>query len=121
MGLSKRSAGSLAAMWHHPSRWSPAPASGFNAYFFRNIAMPLNPDELAQISALTLAHYQSSAEDFREGTRDHDVSQNIAALLRHIEDEKPWRILDFGCGPGRDLRTFSGLGHTAIGLDGCAE
>ena len=63
--------------------------------------MPLSPDELAQISALTLAHYQSSAEDFREGTRDHDVSQNIAALLRHIEGEKPWRILDFGCGPGR--------------------
>lgn len=62
--------------------------------------MPLSPDELAQISALTLAHYQSSAEDFREGTRDHDVSQNIAALLRHIEGEKPWRILDFGCGPG---------------------
>ncbi|QNH07029.1 class I SAM-dependent methyltransferase [Pseudomonas sp. B11D7D] len=83
--------------------------------------MPLSIDELAQISTLTLAHYQSSAEDFREGTRDHDVSQNIAALLRHIEGEKPWRILDFGCGPGRDLRTFSGLGHTAVGLDGCAE
>ena len=49
--------------------------------------MPLSPDELAQISALTLAHYQNSAEDFREGTRDHDVSQNIAALLRHIENE----------------------------------
>ena len=83
--------------------------------------MPLSPDELAQISALTLAHYRSSAEDFREGTRDHDVSQNIAALLRHIEGEKPWRILDFGCGPGRDLRTFSALGHQAIGLDGCGE
>ncbi|SDP57993.1 class I SAM-dependent methyltransferase [Ectopseudomonas guguanensis] len=83
--------------------------------------MPLSPDELAQISALTLAHYQGCAEDFREGTRDHDVSQNIAALLRHIEGDKPWRILDFGCGPGRDLRTFSGMGHEAIGLDGCAE
>ena len=80
--------------------------------------MPLSPDELAQISALTLAHYQSSAEDFREGTRDHDVSQNIAALLRHIEGEKPWRILDFGCGPGRDLRDFHDRGHEPIGLDG---
>lgn len=83
--------------------------------------MPLSPDELAQISALTLAHYQGSAESFREGTRDHDVSQNIAALLRHIQAEAPWRILDFGCGPGRDLRTFSALGHQATGLDGCGE
>ena len=83
--------------------------------------MPLTLDELAQISALTLSHYQDSAEDFRAGTRDHDVSQNIAALLRHIEAPRPWRILDLGCGPGRDLRTFSALGHQAVGLDGCAE
>lgn len=81
--------------------------------------MPLTPDDLAKISTLTLAHYQSCAEEFREGTRDHDVSQNIAALLRHIEAPAPLRILDFGCGPGRDLRTFSALGHQACGLDGC--
>lgn len=81
--------------------------------------MPLSPDDLAQISALTLAHYQDSAEGFREGTRDHDVSQNIAALLRHIQAEPPLRILDFGCGPGRDLRTFRALGHDPVGLDGC--
>jgi len=81
--------------------------------------MPLSPDELAQISALTLRHYQQCAEEFRAGTRDHDVSQNIAALLGHIQAEPPYQILDFGCGPGRDLRTFAALGHTAIGLDGC--
>ncbi|UTW06113.1 class I SAM-dependent methyltransferase [Pseudomonas benzenivorans] len=81
--------------------------------------MPLTPEQLQQISALTLGHYQDHAEDFRDGTRDHDVSQNVAALLQHIEAPAPWRILDFGCGPGRDLRTFKALGHTAIGLDGC--
>lgn len=83
--------------------------------------MPLSSDDLAQISALTLAHYQGCAEGFRDATRDHDVSQNIAALLRAIEGEAPWQILDFGCGPGRDLRTFSALGHVAVGLDGCPE
>src|SRR3990167_10145031 len=81
--------------------------------------MPLTADDLTQISALTLQHYAECAEEFREGTRDHDVSQNIAALLGHIQAEPHYRILDFGCGPGRDLRTFSALGHTAIGLDGC--
>lgn len=81
--------------------------------------MPLSPAELARISTLTLAHYQDCAEDFREGTRDHDVSQNVAALLAHIQAEPPYRILDFGCGPGRDLRTFAALGHQPVGLDGC--
>ena len=61
------------------------------------------------------------AEDFREGTRDHDVSQNIEALLRHIQAEPPLTILDFGCGPGRDLQTFTRMGHHAIGLDGSQE
>lgn len=83
--------------------------------------MPLSAEELAQISTLTLRHYQDCAEDFREGTREHDVSQNIAALLRHIQADAPFQILDFGCGPGRDLRTFSALGHMPIGLDGCPQ
>lgn len=81
--------------------------------------MCLSAEQLAQISALTVQHYQDCAEDFREGTRGHDVSQNIAALLAPIEATAPYQILDFGCGPGRDLRTFSAMGHTAVGLDGC--
>jgi SAM-dependent methyltransferase len=80
--------------------------------------MKLKAQDLAQITDKTLDHYNQVAEDFREGTRDHDVSQNIAALLRHIEGQAPWQILDFGCGPGRDLKTFSGMGHVAVGLDG---
>lgn len=66
----------------------------------------------------TLEHYNERATEFREGTRDHDVTQNIDALLRHIRSARPWRILDFGCGPGRDLATFRALGHSAIGVDG---
>lgn len=27
-------------------------------------------------------------------------------------------MLDFGCGPGRDLQTFTRMGHIAVGLDG---
>ena len=71
-----------------------------------------------ELSRLTLAHYETRAESFREGTRDHDVSQNIAALLAAIRTEPPFDILDFGCGPGRDLQTFTALGHRPVGLDG---
>ncbi|MBE2258885.1 MAG: class I SAM-dependent methyltransferase [Candidatus Accumulibacter sp.] len=80
--------------------------------------MPLRPDELEQIAAQTIEHYNQNAANFRDATRDHDVSQNVAALLRHIEGLAPFTILDFGCGPGRDLKTLAGLGHRAIGLDG---
>src|SRR5438132_921623 len=39
-------------------------------------------DDLDRIAAVTLGHYEAEAEAFREGTRDHDVRQNVAALLR---------------------------------------
>jgi SAM-dependent methyltransferase len=80
--------------------------------------MELDPSDLDKISAVTLQHYDAHAEDFRDGTYDHDVTQNIAALLHHIEVEPPLTILDFGCGPGRDLKAFTTLGHCAVGLDG---
>ncbi|MET0659391.1 MAG: SAM-dependent methyltransferase, partial [Steroidobacteraceae bacterium] len=47
--------------------------------------MMLDSNGLATISRMTLAHYEERAGDFRAGTIDHDVSQNIAALLRHID------------------------------------
>lgn len=83
--------------------------------------MKLDPHDLENISALTLEHYDQAAEDFWAGTRDHDVSQNIAALLQCIEGEPPFTILDLGCGPGRDLKAFAEQGHIAIGLEGAAR
>ncbi len=83
--------------------------------------MKLNRQDLAEISNRTLEHYNEQAEDFWEGTRNHDVSQNIDALLRHIEGQPPFTILDFGCGPGRDLKLFAELGHHAVGLEGAVR
>lgn len=75
-------------------------------------------EDLTLITAKTLEHYNEHAAEFWEGTRDHDVSQNIEALLRHIRATPPLRILDFGCGPGRDLMAFRALGHVPTGLEG---
>ena len=80
--------------------------------------MPLDPDALQQVVERTLAHYQERADAFWEGTRHHDVEQNIQALLRNIQSEPPFTLLDFGCGPGRDLHTFKQSGHCAVGLEG---
>jgi SAM-dependent methyltransferase len=91
----------------------------------RHVALPtgmsplLTPAELAELSRRTLGHYADNAAAFWQGTRQHDVSQNIDALLEAIGGAGPHRILDFGCGPGRDLSEFRRRGHAVVGLEGC--
>jgi SAM-dependent methyltransferase len=96
----------------------------------------LHPEELEELTQRTLSHYEGHAASFWEGTREHDVSQNIDALLAALADagvsdsnvpvsapgeSRRYRILDFGCGPGRDLVALQHRGHEAVGLDGCAS
>jgi SAM-dependent methyltransferase len=71
-----------------------------------------------EITGRTLENYNQRAEVFWERTREHDVAQNIAAMLLHIHSGPPFTLLDFGCGPGRDLKAFAESGHVAIGLEG---
>jgi len=71
-----------------------------------------------EASARTLNDYGQMAESFWEFTRDHDVTQNYAALLDAIAGAPPLRLLDFGCGPGRDLIALTARGHAVTGLDG---
>ncbi len=82
----------------------------------------LNSAELRVVCEKTLGHYNSRAMDFWLGTRDHDVTQNVDALIRHLPPTTSApRVLDFGCGPGRDLLAFKELGFEAIGLEGALE
>jgi SAM-dependent methyltransferase len=74
-----------------------------------------------ETSTRTLGHYAANALVFRDKTIDHDVAQNIAALLQAIKGSPPFKVLDFGSGPGRDLKTLRNLGHAPTGLDGCSR
>ena len=85
------------------------------------MASKLSKSHLAETSSTTLNHYDRHADSFWRDTRDHDVSQNIDALLGSLTGTGPFRILDFGCGPGRDLKVFRDLGHEAVGLEGAAR
>ena len=76
---------------------------------------------MEEIEKLTIGHYENNAESFRVGTKDHDVSQNIAAFLGALPKDKKLDILDFGCGPGRDVNVFKEMGHRPTGLDGSKE
>lgn len=86
-----------------------------------NSPINLTDAALTEVSERTLAYYNAHADDFEAGTRDHDVRQNMAALLQFIEGPSPFTILDFGCGPGRDLKAFSALGHHVVGLEGAVR
>jgi SAM-dependent methyltransferase len=76
------------------------------------------PTPLSELTQRTLHDYDRMAESFWAGTRDHDVTQNYAALLDALGSSAPQRLLDFGCGPGRDLLALTALGHVVTGLDG---
>ena len=81
----------------------------------------LSKSELDIVSSTTIQHYEVNANAFWEGTKDHDVGQNYKALLSHLPPQANLEILDFGCGPGRDVRYFKSLGHNPTGLDGCMQ
>src|ERR1700678_2113433 len=81
-------------------------AAGDCILSLRRRNMKLNAQGLKEIVNLTLEHYNRRAEEFWAGTRDHDVSQNIAAMLQYIEAEPRFTILDLGCAPGRHLNVF---------------
>ncbi len=77
-----------------------------------------NSEELSLIELTTVGHYDANADSFWEGTKDHDVSQNRDAFLSACVQGKSLDIVDFGCGPGRDLKYFKEIGHVPVGLDG---
>jgi SAM-dependent methyltransferase len=89
--------------------------------FGRDSEMSQSFSNLEKIESSTLNHYDSNAAAFFEGTIGHDVSQNYAAFLGALNDEGGLDILDFGCGPGRDLKYFKDIGHRPVGLDGSGE
>ena len=74
------------------------------------------PAEVRAACEATVADYAQVATGYAQGNMDHDVSQNISAFLR--DRPAPLDILELGCAGGRDLATFSRLGHRATGVAG---
>ena len=79
---------------------------------------PLSRADLDLITARTIDYYERNAVSFWAGTCDHDVTQNYEAFFGALPVRPGLKLLDFGCGPGRDLAYFKGLGHEAVGLEG---
>lgn len=67
----------------------------------------------------SVGFYDRNAQDFRERTFELDMAPLYQAFLRHLPEGA--RILDAGCGPGRDVRAFAERGYRVTGFDASAE
>ena len=72
-------------------------------------------DEKPGIDA-TLRYYREHAEEFAAGTINADMEEIRVRFLVCLP--AGGRILDFGCGTGRDTKAFKDLGYETDALDG---
>src|ERR1051326_2827852 len=63
----------------------------------------------------THAFYESGAEAYEASTRYADLRILQSELLRRVPLNA--RILDLGCGAGRDVRNLVASGYRAVGVD----
>ena len=67
----------------------------------------------------TLDYYNKNANAFASGTKDVDFSEIQSLFLSYLSDGA--RILDFGCGSGRDAKSFHEKGYLVDAVDGSEE
>lgn len=67
----------------------------------------------------TLNYYNQNADAFITGTQNADMSQQYRHFLKHLPGGG--KLLDLGCGGGRDSVYFSSLGFEVTAIDGSEE
>lgn len=64
-------------------------------------------------------YYDENAQEFFDGTVNADMSSHHEKFLELIP--KNGKILDAGCGSGRDTKNFKELGYDVTAIDGSPE
>ncbi|MFX4314790.1 class I SAM-dependent methyltransferase [Enterobacter sp. 63] len=64
---------------------------------------------------MTLHYYQNHAQDFFDGTVNVNMTPLYEAFTRHLTPGS--RVLDAGCGSGRDAKAFHELGYQVDAFD----
>ncbi len=63
----------------------------------------------------TISYYNNNANKYFEQTVGADLSETYERFLKYVPDGG--KIIDIGCGSGRDVAAFSSRGYGAVGLD----
>lgn len=64
---------------------------------------------------MTLHYYQNHAQDFFDGTINVNMTSLYEAFTRHLAPGA--RVLDAGCGSGRDAKAFHEMGYQVDAFD----
>ena len=64
---------------------------------------------------MTLHYYQNHAQDFFDGTVNVDMTPLYEAFTQHLPHGA--RVLDAGCGSGRDAKAFNEMGYQVDAFD----
>jgi SAM-dependent methyltransferase len=64
---------------------------------------------------MTLHYYQNHAQDFFDGTVNVNMTPLYKAFTRHLAPGA--RVLDAGCGSGRDAKAFQEMGYQVDAFD----
>lgn len=67
----------------------------------------------------TIKYYDANAAAFTEGTKDVEFTDTQDKFLGYLKEHS--RVLDFGCGSGRDTKYFMSKGLSVDATDGSAE
>ena len=67
----------------------------------------------------SISYYDTHAQEFFDSTVHYDLSEIYALFLSHLP--KGARILDAGCGSGRDSKYFLSQGYEVEAFDGSLE
>ena len=67
----------------------------------------------------TIDYYNENAQKYFDFSINVDMSKQYNMFLKYIKEGG--RILDFGCGGGRDSKYFSDLGYKVDAIDGSVE
>lgn len=67
----------------------------------------------------TIEYYNQNAESYFRNTVDADFDRRRKKFVSYLPEHA--RIIDIGCGSGRDVKAFCDMGYEAVGLDASEE
>lgn len=81
-----------------------------------SITLHTDIDSAQNVVDSTIQYYEEHAEEFASNTLDANMASIRSRFLAHLPSG--CRILDFGCGTGRDSKAFLELGYDVTAIDG---